>query len=154
VSAATLHPVVRFAFGGAERPDARLDREHVVLYDGDCRVCTRLAGVLRRWDHDERLGVLPSSSPGVHDRFPSITAQDYARALQLVRRDGARWQGAAAIEQLLRVLPKGRLVSWVFSIPGVRAIARRLYAWFARNRYRLGCGAHCSYRASAGGATG
>ena len=29
---------------------------------------------------------------------------------------------------------------------GVRVIADRFYRWFARNRYRLGCGAHCQSR--------
>jgi predicted DCC family thiol-disulfide oxidoreductase YuxK len=28
----------------------------------------------------------------------------------------------------------------------VRALADRFYRWFARNRYRLGCGSHCQSR--------
>jgi len=55
-------------------------------------------------------------------------------------------QVAAAIEQLLDVLPKGKLLSWVFSIPFVRGLADRFYRWFARNRYKLGCGDHCQSR--------
>jgi predicted DCC family thiol-disulfide oxidoreductase YuxK len=33
----------------------------------------------------------------------------------------------------------------VFSLPGVRAAGDSFYRWFARNRYRLGCGEHCAY---------
>lgn len=54
------------------------------------------------------------------------------------------WEGARAIEQLLRVLPRGPRLGWVFRLP----LARPLFAWgyrnFARNRRRFGCGEHCS----------
>ncbi|MEO7963147.1 MAG: DCC1-like thiol-disulfide oxidoreductase family protein [Gemmatimonadaceae bacterium] len=56
------------------------------------------------------------------------------------------WQGAAAIEEIVRALPKGRLVSWMFAIPFARPIADRFYRWFARHRRQLGCGSHCAYR--------
>ena len=56
------------------------------------------------------------------------------------------WEGARAIEQLLRVLPRGPRLSWVFRLP----LARPLLAWgyrnFARNRRRFGCGEHCSIK--------
>ena len=66
--------------------------------------------------------------------------------MQLVGPGGRTWQGAAAIEHILDVLPKGKLVSWIFSIPFVRPLAERFYRWFARNRYKLGCGDHCASR--------
>ena len=50
------------------------------------------------------------------------------------------------LEQVIDLMPKGRLVTWIFSIPFVRPLAERFYRWFARNRYRLGCGAHCQFR--------
>ena len=54
------------------------------------------------------------------------------------------WGGARAIEQLIRVLPRGPRLGWVFRLP----FARPLFAWgyrnFARNRRRFGCGEHCS----------
>ena len=59
---------------------------------------------------------------------------------------GQTWQGAAAIEQLLRVLPVGGALAWVFRIPYVGGLIDRFYRWFARNRYRMGCGQHCQSR--------
>jgi predicted DCC family thiol-disulfide oxidoreductase YuxK len=117
-----------------------------VVYDGTCRVCTRLAGVLRWWDRDAALEIVPSQTPGVTARFPWIPPRAYAEALQLIGPNGQTWQGAAAIEQLLAILPKGTMISWLFKIPFVRAIADKVYRWFARNRYRLGCGEHCQSR--------
>ncbi len=102
--------------------------------------------MLRAWDRDEQIEIVPSQASGVMARFPWIPARAYADALQLIGPGGRTWQGAAAIEQLLEILPKGRLVSWIFKIPFMRTLADRFYKWFARNRYRLGCGAHCQSR--------
>ena len=139
--------VVRFTVAGQHAaPSQGLGRAFTVVFDGDCRVCTRLSGALRTWDRTRQLEVVSSQQPGVMARFPWIPSRAYADALQLVATDGTTWQGSAAIEQLLHLLPRGRWIAWVFRIPYVRALADRFYRWFARNRYRLGCGAHCQSR--------
>jgi predicted DCC family thiol-disulfide oxidoreductase YuxK len=139
--------VVQFTVRGHRASDSECPTcEYTVIYDGNCKVCTRLAKVLRRWDRQHLLEIVPSQTPGVMARFPWIPTHAYAEALQMVRFDGETWSGAAAIERLLDVLPRGRIVSWVFTIPFVRALADRFYRWFARNRYRLGCGDHCMSR--------
>ena len=140
-------PVVRFTVAGREeRAVPSLGRAYTVVFDGDCKVCTRLSRVLRQWDSHHELEVVSSQQPGVTARFPWIPLRAYADALQLVAADGTTWQGAAAIEQLLTVLPRGGWIAWVFKIPFVRPLADKFYRWFARNRYRLGCGAHCQSR--------
>ena len=140
-------PVVRFTVAGeADAPSAGLGRAYTVVFDGDCKVCTRLTKLLRKWDRHSALEIVASQHAGVMARFPWIPPRAYAEALQLVAADGTTWQGAAAIEKLLDVLPRGRWISWIFSIPFVRPLADRFYRWFARNRYRLGCGAHCQSR--------
>lgn len=142
--------VVRFTVRGQSRPVAPAfgdpDRAYTVIYDGDCKVCQRLARRLSDWDTGDCFEILPSQQPGVRARFPWIPTRAYVESLQLVRSDGRTWQGAAAIEQLLTVVPRGRWIAWIFRIPFVRSIADRLYRWFARNRYRLGCGEHCQLK--------
>ena len=122
-----------------------------VIYDGDCGVCTRLAHALQRLDTRGTFEVLTSQAPGVPDRFPWIPPGAYRDSLQLVEEGGRTWQGAAAVERILDLLPRGRWITWVFSLPFARPLAERFYRWFARNRYRLGCGAHCRYRPADGG---
>lgn len=139
-------PVVRFTVAGGGAPSQGLGRAYTVVFDGDCTVCTRLSKVLRTWDSRHELEVVSSQHQGVMARFPWIPPRAYADALQMIATDGTTWQGAAAIEQLLTVLPKGMLVGWVFRIPFMRTLADRFYRWFARNRYRMGCGAHCQSR--------
>jgi predicted DCC family thiol-disulfide oxidoreductase YuxK len=142
----TTFPVVRFRFGGREDAAAGLGRDFTLVYDGACRVCTRLVGLLERWDRHDRIEIVPSQNTSVHARFPWIPVEAYAESVQLVARDGRTWQAAAAIEQLLGILPRGRLIAWVFRVPYAGRAADRFYRWFARNRYRFGCGEHCQFR--------
>lgn len=139
-------PVVRFVFGGQSSTAVGTGRPYTVVYDGTCRVCTRLAGLLGRWDRDGELEVIPFQNTSVLERFPWIPPAAYAEALQLVGPGGRTWQGAEAIEQLLKILPYGPLLGWVFRIPFAGGLIGRVYRWFARNRYKFGCGEHCQLR--------
>lgn len=145
-------PVVRFAGAGEGLPadapgSGSPGRCYTVVYDGYCSVCKRLVGALIKWDSRGELEILPSQTAGLGARFPWIPAKAYLESVQVVETStGHTWQGAAAIERLLDVLPKGKFISWIFSIPFVRPLAERFYRWFARNRYHLGCGEHCQLR--------
>jgi predicted DCC family thiol-disulfide oxidoreductase YuxK len=140
-------PVVRFTIAGTSDTAApSLGRPYTVVFDGQCKVCTRVVRALEKWDRNRELEIVASQTPGVQARFPWIPPRAYVDSLQLVGPGGRTWQGAAAIEQLLDVLPKGKRISWIFSIPFMRRLADRVYRWFARNRYKLGCGDHCQLR--------
>ena len=120
-------------------------RRYAVIYDGQCKVCSRSMKLLTKWDRNRDLEIIPSQAPGLRERFAWIIPRAYVDSIQVVRtRDGRTWQGAGALEELLNILPKGRLVSWLFTIPFVRPLADRFYRLFARNRYRLGCEDHCA----------
>lgn len=140
--------VVRFTVRGeTDAPTVgEPGRRYTVVYDGTCKVCRRLVTMLGRWDRHRCFEVVPSQLAGVQARFPWIPAGAYLESVQLIGPGGRTWQGAAAIEEILDRLPRGRLLTWVFSIPFVRPLAERLYRWFARNRYHFGCGDHCQLR--------
>lgn len=145
--------VVRFTFAAEEVGQSTAPsieapaRRYTVIYDGDCNVCSRTVKLLTKWDRNHQLEIVPSLKPGVRQRFPWIPARSYAESIQVVRTsDGRTWQAAAALEELLNALPKGRLISWWFRIPFVRPLVDRFYGWFARNRYNFGCGDHCAVR--------
>jgi predicted DCC family thiol-disulfide oxidoreductase YuxK len=118
-----------------------------VVYDGHCNVCSRLVKLLTKWDRNHELEIIPSQKAGVRQRFPWIPARSYVESVQVIRNsDGKTWQAAAALEEILNAMPKGRLISWLFRIPLVRPLVDRFYRWFARNRYKFGCGDHCAVR--------
>jgi predicted DCC family thiol-disulfide oxidoreductase YuxK len=130
--------VVRFSLrGGGRRPP------YALVYDCECQVCQRSVRAVRAWDREGIIEPLPFQAPGVMARFPWIPPRAFDEAVQFIGPRGETWQGADAVEKVLDVLPKGRLVSWVFKVPLVRGIARRAYRWVARNRHRIGCGDHC-----------
>lgn len=117
----------------------------VVLYDGTCRMCTRLARLLRTLDRRRTLDVLAGQEVPVETRFPWITRGALAEALHLVLPGGETVAGARAVAEIVRMLPGGALPAWVLRLPGVRALTDVAYRWVARNRHALGCGAHCRY---------
>ena len=155
---------------------------YTVIYDGDCAVCQRFIGYLRRRDPEGTVEIVAYQEDGVPFRFPWIDPERFGEALQLVgpgptspdsgspraagsRASGSRarldapgsrtsgcfepgpgaapretWEGARAIEQLLRVLPRGARLRWVFQLPLARPLFALGYRTFARNRRRFGCG--------------
>ena len=144
---ARTYPVVRFTVRGIEEvPSSGLGRPYTLVYDGMCRMCTRLSKLLIKWDSPNRIEVVASQATGVMARFPWIPAKAYSDGIQLVGPGGATWQGSAAVEQLLTILPRGKWIAWVFRLPFVRTLADKVYRWVARNRYRMGCGEHCQSR--------
>jgi predicted DCC family thiol-disulfide oxidoreductase YuxK len=106
-------------------------------------MCSRIARVVARWDSRGTIELLPSQTAGLNERFPWISVEAYAAAMQLIGPGGVTWQGSAAVEQLLSILPRGKWIAWIFRIPFARPVADRVYRWVARNRYRMGCGDHC-----------
>jgi predicted DCC family thiol-disulfide oxidoreductase YuxK len=144
--------VVRFTVSGEDAEPlapsvGEPGRRYTVIYDGHCKVCSRLVMLLTKWDRNHDLEIIPSQKPGVRQRFPWIPERSYIESVQVIRTsDGKTWQAAGALEELLKVLPRGRFISWLFKIPFVRPLADRFYRWFARNRYKFGCGDHCAVR--------
>jgi predicted DCC family thiol-disulfide oxidoreductase YuxK len=124
-------------------------RPYTVVYDGYCNVCKKLVRALLKWDRHGELEILPSQTPGLSARYPWIPAKAYVESIQFIENQtGHTWQGASALEHIIDVLPRGRFITWIFSIPFARPLAEKFYRWFAKNRYRLGCGEHCQLRGS------
>ena len=132
---------------GAPPPQGPIEaggRPYTVIYDGNCRTCSRLSEVLRQWDTRKRFWIVPSSDARVLDLFPWIPASAYDRALQMVGPGRETLEGAQAIEKILDLLPGGTPFARLLSIPVVGKLFDRGYRWFARNRSSFGCGDHCT----------
>ena len=133
--------------GTAAGSQQRIASGYALIYDASCKVCGSIVARVAKWDRRGMLEIRASQNTEVAARFPWIPARAFEESLQLVRLDDGRtWAGAAALEELLAILPKGRALGWLFQIPFARGIADRCYRWFARNRYRIGCRDHCAIR--------
>jgi predicted DCC family thiol-disulfide oxidoreductase YuxK len=107
----------------------------LLLFDGYCGVCTRLARfVVRRIQ--PAVDVVPAQTVDLA-RY-GITEVQAAAALQHVDESGRVTSGAAAVAQLLR---RGRrpwrVAGMVMAAPGVIGVAEAVYRLVARNRHRL-----------------
>jgi len=98
-----------------------------LIYDGECAMCRASAlWLMRRAMDGGALEILPCRSAPRRHRFPHLT-------------DGRVLAGADAVPELFARIPHWRWVPALFSLPGMRPIARRVYAWIARNRMRISC---------------
>lgn len=114
----------------------------VLIYDGDCSLCRASAlWLLRRAlaGGARDVEILPCRSAERHARFPQVDEAACLAAMQLVLPDGRVLSGADAVPELLLRIPRWGWLARVFAVPGLRPLARRVYAWIARNRMRLSC---------------
>jgi predicted DCC family thiol-disulfide oxidoreductase YuxK len=108
---------------------------NTVIYDGDCGMCTRLAGfVRRRLRPDAEVRASQELELGRY----GVTEAECAEALQYVTAGGRVYAAQDAVARLLLAArPWWRPAGLVLLLPGVNALAGVVYRWVARNRYRL-----------------
>jgi predicted DCC family thiol-disulfide oxidoreductase YuxK len=113
----------------------------VLIYDADCPMCRASALWLMRLAlSQQQLEILPCRASVRAERFPQISEQACLTAMQLALPDGRILAGADAVPELLRRIRGLGWLAAVFALPGMRPLARRVYAWVARNRMRISCG--------------
>jgi len=118
-----------------------LDRP-TLIYDGACGFCQRSVDVVRRWDREQRIALIPFQDQPRVAAF-AIPLPALAAAMHLLLPDGRVLAGADAVPELLRLLPGKRWWALAFRIPGAAPLARVVYGWIARRR-------HCLVRGYAG----
>jgi len=107
-----------------------------VFFDGQCPLCSREIGLLRRLDRHGRI------------RYTDIAAADFDAAKvgvpfsELVARihgrlpDGSLIEGVEVFRRLYAAVGFPRLVA-ATRLPGIAQLLELGYRWFARNRLRL-----------------
>lgn len=119
----------------------------VVLYDGDCRFCTRW---LQYWTpllHRYSYGVDTLQAPWVAERL-EMNVADLLSDIRLIRPDGTLISGSDVyLDVMFRVWWTYPLYV-ICRLPGFNAIFRNAYRSFARNRYCISgqCSIDSSHR--------
>ena len=109
----------------------------VVVYDGECPFCQKQVAKMRSRDPGNYFEYAPRQTPGIEERFPTLAQGDFNTGMRLVRQDGSVAVGADAVYEIARELRGWRLGAWLYRVPILRQVFRGIYAWIARNRYRL-----------------
>jgi predicted DCC family thiol-disulfide oxidoreductase YuxK len=127
----------------------------VLVYDADCPMCRASALWLMRLALSRgTLEILPCRSPVRAQRFPQLSEQACLSAMQLVLPDGRIVAGADAVPELLRRIRGLGWLAGLFTLPPMRPLSRRVYAWIARHRMRISCAFTASPSASVEGRGG
>jgi predicted DCC family thiol-disulfide oxidoreductase YuxK len=114
---------------------ALVDRP-TLIYDGACGFCRRSVDLVRRWDREQRITLIPFQDQARVAAF-AIPLPALAAAMHLLLPDGRVLAGADAVPEILRLLPRKGWWAWAFRAPGALPVARRVYAWIARRRHCL-----------------
>ncbi len=117
-------------------PDQRPDTD-VVIYDGDCRICTSQVSKLPWWDCQQKLSYLSLHDPLVQERWPDLSHERLMTEMCIVDTNGNRHWGAHAIRYLSRRLRRLWWAAPFLHFPGSMLVMQPVYRWIAKNRYRL-----------------
>ena len=109
----------------------------ILLFDGTCGPCTRIAGWIRRLDSSGRIMVQPNQLPGVLVAH-GLTREEVDRSAWVIEPHGRRLAGAAALNRVLEELGRGwRLLALPYRLSLLRSAEDAAYRWIAANRERL-----------------
>ncbi|HEY2597802.1 MAG TPA: DCC1-like thiol-disulfide oxidoreductase family protein [Candidatus Dormibacteraeota bacterium] len=110
------------------------DGRLTLLYDGECEFCTRMARWVERRDRSGRVSVRRNGEPGLIESQGLSRAQ-VDRAAWAVEAGGRKFEGAAAVNRVLRDLGGGwRLLASLYWVPPLRWVEDRYYRRVARRR--------------------
>lgn len=104
--------------------------EEIVVYDGDCGICTALTIKISAIDRHQRLRFMPYQNPDWQTLLPGVGPEQARNAVFFRTVQGRVFAGAAAIFQIMQRLP-GCWRTWG------RILAFPLCIWVAEPVYRL-----------------
>lgn len=121
---------------------------HIVLFDGDCPMCTFQMRVLTWLDWFNVVSLVPIADPRAQAAAPTLTRESLLEAVHCVTAGGQIHRGARCIRFVGMRMPLLVPVALVLWIPGVIWVAERIYMWVSRNRHLLsrffGCKDACA----------
>ena len=120
---------------------------HIVLYDGDCSLCTFQMRVITWLDWFNAVSLLPIADPRAAALAPQLTREDLLEAIHCLTRDGKIHRGARCLRFIGLRMPLAFPFALLLWLPGVIYLAEIGYRWISRNRHLLsrvfGCKEAC-----------
>ena len=121
-----------------------------VFFDGDCPLCAREIGFLRRFDRRGRIRFTDIAAPGFDPREVGTTYETLMERIHGRLPDGSLIEGVEVFRRLYASVGLGPLV-WLSRLPVVAQLLEIAYEIFADNRLRWTgrCDAACEKHARA-----
>jgi predicted DCC family thiol-disulfide oxidoreductase YuxK len=108
----------------------------VLIFDGNCGMCTRVRDGLLRVNRTGRLRTEPMQKPGTPERL-GIEAHRLPESSWWLDPSGAVFAGAKAMNAALSTALGTRLPLLIYGVPGIRQTQEFVYRWVASHRYRF-----------------
>ena len=106
-------------------------------YDGGCPFCVREVAFLRRLDRRGRIRFTDIAAAGFRPEAVGVPYADLMARIHARLPDGTLVAGVEVFRRLYAAVGFGPLAA-LTRLPGVSQLLDAAYAWFARNRLRLG----------------
>jgi predicted DCC family thiol-disulfide oxidoreductase YuxK len=110
---------------------------YYLIYDDSCPICLAAMDKLRRVDTLGLVEPVPLSDPRLPHGKSLPPQHELKNAIHLFDNFGGMYRGADAVSKLMSLFPQSAWLGRVLQWPGVRQVARSVYALIARNRLRL-----------------
>jgi predicted DCC family thiol-disulfide oxidoreductase YuxK len=119
-----------------------------LLYDGACPFCRREVDWLKRRNRNLLLTFEDIADPQFDPAKYGLTREEVNAELHGILPDGKVVRGMTAVRAAYQGIGLGWLLAPT-ALPGIRQVADRFYAAFARNRFALGhrVAGHCTHAA-------
>lgn len=104
-----------------------------VLYDADCRFCTRLAGRFRPWLARRHFELLPLQTPWVRARL-GLADSRLLTEMRLLLPEGTHFSGVEALIEISRCCWWTWPLRQLARLPAVKRLLQRGYRWIAHRR--------------------
>lgn len=121
---------------------------NIVLYDGECALCTFQMKLLTWLDWCNVVTLVPIADPRTPGLAPTLTAAAMQAAIHCLARDGRIYRGARCLRFVGMRMPLLVPLALVLWLPGVIVVAEWVYQWISRNRQLLsrvfGCKEACA----------
>ncbi len=121
---------------------------HIVLYDGDCAMCTFQKRCLTWMDWCDVVSFVPISEAQEKGLAPTLSREDLLEAIHCLALDGRIHRGARCIRFVGLRMPLLVPLALFMWIPGVIWVAEIVYRWISRNRHVIsrvfGCKGACA----------
>jgi len=111
------------------------DPELEVFYDGDCPLCMREIGFLRRRDRRGRVRFTDIAAPGFDPASVGVSWERLMDRIHARLPDGSLIEGVEVFRRLYRAVGLGWLLAPT-RLPGLRQLADWIYSRFAKNRLK------------------
>ena len=107
-----------------------------LIFDGQCRFCTRSARRLQAFAGAKRLQIVAMDAPGAMDLHQDLSYTKALKAVQLILKNGYLCEGAEAAFTALSLRPGFGFLRVLYQLPLIKQLSKAAYWVFARGRKR------------------